>query len=296
MEIQKYVSLVILTSKKQKKEENSRESQQTINNNAIKEQNGIKIADFVEMDSRWFISYSKSEKITNFEKACELCKKENAILVISRTIRGTRDLELFNALKDQNVNFLICDMPFANPLSLSIIIEMSGYYVNQISRNIRSAMNTKRERGDAMGYHCQNTHPNMKLHVLFKHFPKNVELIKSKKINTMFLILKDYLDEYRQFNSILNFNTLSRPNDITKKEDMLRVKEACNHINEYCKADFELKADDNINPIIFRKEIYRISKIVKTFKKFFGEMTIQEAEKVCNEKNFIISYYKKMYQ
>jgi DNA invertase Pin-like site-specific DNA recombinase len=288
----KFVSYARLSSKKQDRDGLSFESQQTINDRAINERNGIKIAEFVETGSAWVKSRLKGKKRPIFEEACKLCQKENATLVIARADRGARDSELFYALQNQGINFLICDMPFAEPLSLSIIIAMSEYYSTQLSKNIKVAMNTKRKRGDLMGYNAQKTHPNMSLHILFKHIPANVELIKSKKVSTMIMILKDYLDEYRQFNSILDFDTLSRPNDVTKKEDMMRVREACNHINKYCRADFELKDEsDNIDPITFRKEIYRITKIVKTFKKFFGDMTIQEAEKVCNDKQFITDYY-----
>lgn len=290
-EKQKFVSYARLSSKKQDREGLSLESQQNINNKAILERNGVKIAEFVEIGSAWVQSRLKGKKRGIFEEACNLCKKENAILVIARADRGARDKELFYSLQNQGINFLICDMPFADPLSLSIIIAMSEYYSNQLSKNIKTAMITKRKRGDAMGYHGQSTHPNMKLNILFKHIPLNVELIKSKRITTMFMVLKDYLDEYNQFVSILDFDTLNRPADVTKEEDKQRIQEACNHINKYCRTHFELSEGENITPTDFRKEIYRIARITKTFKQYFGSMSIEQAEQVCNDRNFITDYY-----
>ena len=290
-EKQKFVLYARLSSQKQDNKGLSLETQTNNNHKYVESVNGEIIAEFSEIKSAWAQSRLKGKIRHIFNEACDLCEKENATL-LTHSDRIGRDMELYYHLKNRGIKMLFTDMPFMNEFALQIYLMIHEHYSDNLSDKIKAAMQTKRNRGDLMGYNAQKTHPNMNLHILFKHIPANVELIKSKKVSTMFMILKDYLDEYRQFNSILDFDTLSRPNDVTKKEDMLRVREACNHINKYCRADFDLKDEsDNIDPITFRKEIYRITKIVKTFKKFFGDMTIQEAEKVCNDKQFITDYY-----
>ena len=289
-EKQKYVSYVRLSSAKQDNKGLSLETQTNNNHKYVESVNGEIIAEFSEIKSAWAQSRLKGKIRHIFNQACDLCEKENATL-LTHSDRIGRDMELYYHLKNRGIKMLFTDMPFMNEFALQIYLMIHEHYSDNLSDKIKAAMETKRKRGDAMGYHGQNTHPNMNLNILFKHIPLNVELIKSKRITTMFMVLKDYLDEYNQFVSILDFDTLNRPSDVTKEEDKQRIQEACNHINKYCRTHFELSDGENITPTDFRKEIYRIARITKTFKQYFGSMSIEQAEQVCNDRKFIIDYY-----
>lgn len=103
--------------------------------------NGNKIlSEFVEIES------GKNNNRPELQKALSLCKEKNAILVIARLDRLSRNLSFISSLMDAKVKFLCCDMPDASELSIHIFASLAQWERKRISQRTKEALNAKRQK------------------------------------------------------------------------------------------------------------------------------------------------------
>lgn len=112
------------------------------------------IAEFVEVESG-----GKADR-PQLALALEACRLRRAVLVIAKLDRLARNVAFIANLMDGGVEFVACDMPHANRLTLHIMAAMAEYERRVISDRTKAALAAAKARGVKMG------NPNGATHLL----------------------------------------------------------------------------------------------------------------------------------
>ncbi|RYF50989.1 MAG: recombinase family protein [Cytophagaceae bacterium] len=84
-------------------------------------------------------------------KALAFCRQKKAILVIAKLDRLSRNLAFIANLMDSRVEFVACDMPQANRLTLHIMAAMAEHERTMISTRTKDALAATKARGTVLG-------------------------------------------------------------------------------------------------------------------------------------------------
>ena len=110
-------------------------AQRTAVNNYLKSVGEHRVlASFTEVES------GKNSDRPEFNKALELVKKENAILLVAKLDRLSRDLHFISGVQKMKVDFVACDMPHANKLTVHIMAAIAEQEREAISSRIKGAL------------------------------------------------------------------------------------------------------------------------------------------------------------
>ncbi len=109
--------------------------------NAYCKNDGKLIAEFTEIETG-----TRKKKRIEIYKAIELAKKEKAILVVAKLDRLARDVEFTSALYNGSVEFICCDNPNANKLTIQLLSVIAEHEAEVISRRIKDALKVKKEK------------------------------------------------------------------------------------------------------------------------------------------------------
>jgi DNA invertase Pin-like site-specific DNA recombinase len=101
--------------------------------------------EFTEIES----GRKKNRPILN--QALELCKQQEATLVIAKLDRLSRNVAFVTALLESGVKFVCCDMPTANELTIHILSAFAQAYAKSISDNTKRALKVKKDQGFKLG-------------------------------------------------------------------------------------------------------------------------------------------------
>lgn len=105
------------------------------------------ISNFTEKES------GKSDKNRpQLQKALDLAKKTKSILIVATLSRLSRDLHFITSLGKSKVDFVICDMPDATPLTINIMGAIAQYERETISKRTKRALQEVKKRGKLLGY------------------------------------------------------------------------------------------------------------------------------------------------
>src|SRR5262245_50968436 len=85
------------------------------------------------------------------EKALAACKKQKAKLVIAKLDRLSRNLAFIAALMESGVEFIACDMPHANKLTIHILAAVAEHEREMISERTKAALAVAKKRGQRLG-------------------------------------------------------------------------------------------------------------------------------------------------
>src|SRR5690606_20663321 len=81
-------------------------------------------------------------------KAIELAKANKAILIVAKLDRLARDVEFTSALFNGGVEFVCCDNPNANKLTIQLLSVIAEHEAEVISKRIKDALAVKKEKID----------------------------------------------------------------------------------------------------------------------------------------------------
>jgi DNA invertase Pin-like site-specific DNA recombinase len=139
----KYIVYYRVSTKKQGLSGLGLEAQRTIVENYIK--NNTVIAEFTEIET------GKSANRPQLNNALVACKQNNATLIVAKLDRLARNLHFITSLQNANVDFLCCDMPTANRLTIHIISAIAENEALLISTRTKQALAEKKKQGIKLG-------------------------------------------------------------------------------------------------------------------------------------------------
>lgn len=93
---------------------------------------------------------SKRERTAIFE-AIEAAKEQDAVLLIAKLDRLSRNLHFVTGLMESGVRFVACDMPDVNDMTIHIMAAVAQAEAQAISERTKVALAAARDRGTKLG-------------------------------------------------------------------------------------------------------------------------------------------------
>jgi len=121
------------------------ESQEDIVKRYVEKDNGIILKEFTEVES------GRKNQRPKLEEAVAECKRSNAILVVAKLDRLYRDVYFTSQLLKEKLDFICCDFPQANKLTIHILSAISEYEVDLIRARTKAALSVLKDRGVKLG-------------------------------------------------------------------------------------------------------------------------------------------------
>ncbi len=102
---------------------------------------GKLIGEFTEIETG-----TRKRKRIEIYKAIELAKLHKAVLIVAKLDRMSRDVEFTSALFNGGIEFICCDNPNANKLTIQLLSVIAEHEAEVISRRIKDALKVKKEK------------------------------------------------------------------------------------------------------------------------------------------------------
>jgi DNA invertase Pin-like site-specific DNA recombinase len=141
----RFVSYVRVSTERQGKSGLGLEAQQAAVGTYIAGRHGRLLQEYREIES------GKKDDRPQLSAALAACRKNKAVLVIAKLDRLARRVSFISALMDGDVDFVACDFPQANRLTLHILAAVAEHEREMISQRTRAALQAARIRGVKLG-------------------------------------------------------------------------------------------------------------------------------------------------
>lgn len=112
---------------------------------AIAGYNGDVIATYEEVES------GRNNKRPEMQKALDHCKRTGATLLVGKVDRLTRSVLFLAQLMESKVEFICCDMPEANRMTLQILAVVAENEARNTAIRTKAALKVAKERGVKLG-------------------------------------------------------------------------------------------------------------------------------------------------
>lgn len=109
------------------------------------ERGGTLISEYQDIES------GKKNNRPNLIKAIEECKKQGATLLIAKLDRLSRNASFILTLRDSKVDFVCCDMPDANSLTIGIMAILAQDERERTSQRTKAALAELKRKGVKLG-------------------------------------------------------------------------------------------------------------------------------------------------
>ncbi len=103
------------------------------------------LAEYAEAES------GKRNDRVQLSNAIEHCRLTGSTLVIARLDRLARNVDVLRVLEEAKVEFVACDMPSANKLTIGIMLLVAEAERERISKNTKAALAAAKGRGTRLG-------------------------------------------------------------------------------------------------------------------------------------------------
>ncbi|HVJ40003.1 MAG TPA: recombinase family protein [Dongiaceae bacterium] len=142
----KYVSYIRVSTDKQGKSGLGLEAQREAVAQFVRARGGEIISpEYREIES------GKVNDRPELTKALKRCKLTGATLVVAKLDRLSRDLGFLMTLRNSGVDFVACDLPEANTLTIAVMGAMAQHERELISQRTKAALAQAKARGTKLG-------------------------------------------------------------------------------------------------------------------------------------------------
>lgn len=142
--MQKFIAYYRVSTQKQGNSGLGLNAQRTDVNRFISK-GGELITEFEDIES------GKKNNRPNLIKAIEECKKQGATLLIAKLDRLSRNASFIFTLRDSKIDFICCDMPNANSVTIGIMAVLAQDERERISHRTKSALAELKSKGIKLG-------------------------------------------------------------------------------------------------------------------------------------------------
>lgn len=145
MTVTKFIAYYRVSTNKQGKSGLGLEAQQASVTDYLATTSGELINEFTEVQS------GKDNKRPELAKALRKCRLTGATLLIAKLDRLSRNAAFLMNLQESATQFVACDMPEANTLTVGLMACMAEYERKRISENTKAALKAAKARGVKLG-------------------------------------------------------------------------------------------------------------------------------------------------
>jgi DNA invertase Pin-like site-specific DNA recombinase len=140
----KYVGYYRVSTQKQGNSGLGLEAQKSAVKNYLKHGDEL-IEEFQEIES------GKKNNRPQLHRAIDYCKENNAILLIAKLDRLSRNAGFIYTLRDSNVDFVCADMPDASKVTIGIMAVLAQEERERISQRTKAALGELKRKGVKLG-------------------------------------------------------------------------------------------------------------------------------------------------
>lgn len=140
--MKRYIAYYRVSTKKQSL---GLDAQQVTVNNYISVNGGTLVSEYREKES------GKKDYRVELNKAIEECKRCGATLIIAKLDRLSRNITFIFTLRDSGVDFIACDLPQFNTLTLAIFSALAQQERELISQRTKNALAVLKAKGVKLG-------------------------------------------------------------------------------------------------------------------------------------------------
>lgn len=97
------------------------------------------------------VESGKNNRRVELQKAIDYCKQKGTTLLIAKLDRLSRNASFIFKLRDEKVDFVCCDIPDANTLTIGIFATLAQHERELISKRTRDALKAKKDQGFKLG-------------------------------------------------------------------------------------------------------------------------------------------------
>ena len=102
---------------------------------------GNRVGEYTEVETG-----TRKKKRIEIYKAIEFAKTNKAVLIVAKLDRLARDVEFTSALFNAGVDFICCDNPNANKLTIQLLSVIAEHEAEVISKRIKDALQVKKDK------------------------------------------------------------------------------------------------------------------------------------------------------
>lgn len=149
MKAQKFVAYYRVSTQKQGVSGLGLDAQKQTVGEYVRNAPGSLLATFCEVETgKGANALSKRPEL---RKALDECRKHGAVLVIAKLDRLARNVHFISGLMESRVQFVACDLPEANQLTLHVMAAFAEHEARRISERTRDALAAAKARGTKLG-------------------------------------------------------------------------------------------------------------------------------------------------
>jgi DNA invertase Pin-like site-specific DNA recombinase len=163
--------------------------QEAIGSYAGGEQGGKVLATYVEIES------GKRSDRPELAKALAHAKRSGAKLVVAKLDRLSRNVAFLSKLMESKVDFVCCDYPTANKLTIHILVSVAEHEAEMISARTVAALNAYKARGGKLGANLPQC--NRLTNAARKRGAKNAAEVHKAKADGAYADLIPQVQEWR---------------------------------------------------------------------------------------------------
>lgn len=142
--IMRYIAYYRVSTQKQGRSGLGLDDQRQMTQRFLREGDEL-VQEFTEVES------GRKKERPQLQAAIQAAKQHNARLLIAKLDRLSRNASFVMVLRDSEVDFVACDLPDANTLTIGIMASFAQHEAEQIAKRTRAALVQKKARGFMLG-------------------------------------------------------------------------------------------------------------------------------------------------